>query len=143
MRYKNKFDATIDIDPAIENCITIKLIIQPLIENAIYHAVGDLYDEGLIEIKGYEKDGDIYIEVKDNGMGIPEDKLKDLLVEKTHSSKKGSGIGLWNINQRINLYFKEDYGLKLESELDEGTTAIIHLPKITYEEYIGGEENAK
>ena len=142
VRYKNKFDATIDIDPAIEDCITIKLIIQPLIENAIYHAVGDLYDEGLIEIKGYEKDGDIFIEVKDNGMGIPKDKLNDLLVEKGHSSKKGSGIGLWNINQRINLYFKEDYGLKLESELDEGTTAIIHLPKITYEEYIG-EENAK
>ena len=75
-------------------------------------------------------------------MGIPKDKLNDLLIEKGHSSKKGSGIGLWNINQRINLYFKEDYGLKLESELDEGTTAIIHLPKITYEEYIG-EENAK
>ena len=76
-------------------------------------------------------------------MGIPEDKLKDLLLEKTHSSKKGSGIGLWNINQRINLYFKEDYGLKLESELDVGTTAIIHLPKISYEDYMGGEENGQ
>ncbi|MCR5580246.1 MAG: sensor histidine kinase [Pseudobutyrivibrio sp.] len=138
VRYKNKFEATIDIDPAIEDCITIKLIIQPLIENAIYHAVGDLYDEGLIEIKGYEKDGDIYIEVRDNGMGIPPEKLENLLTSKTESTKKGSGIGLWNINQRINLYFKEDYGLRIESELDEGTTAIIHLPMITYDEYIGG-----
>ena len=141
VRYKNKFEANIDVDPAIENCITIKLIVQPLIENAIYHAVGDLYDEGVIDIKGYEKDGDIYIEVRDNGMGIPEEKLEGLLKEKTTSKGKGSGIGLWNINQRINLYFKEDYGLKIESELDEGTTAIIHLPKITYEEYLGGEMN--
>ncbi|SDB07965.1 two-component system, sensor histidine kinase YesM [Pseudobutyrivibrio sp. YE44] len=143
VRYKNKFDANIDIDPAIEDCVTIKLIIQPLIENAIYHAVGDLDDEGIIDIKGYEKDGDIFIEVRDNGMGIPPDVLENLLKEKSQSKGKGSGIGLWNINQRINLYFKNDYGLKLESELDEGTVAIIHLPKMTMEEYLGGEGNAK
>ncbi|MCR5416342.1 MAG: sensor histidine kinase [Pseudobutyrivibrio sp.] len=143
VRYKNKFEANINIDPAIENCITIKLIIQPLIENAIYHAVGDLDDEGIIDINGYERDGDIYIEVRDNGMGIPPEILEGLLKEKTESKGKGSGIGLWNINQRINLYFKGDYGLRLESELDEGTTAIIKLPKITYEEYKGGDKSAE
>lgn len=143
VRYKNKFETHIDIDPAIEDCITIKLIIQPLIENAIYHAVGEVEDDGIIDIKGYEKDGDIYIEVIDNGMGIPQDVLEQLLTRKTDSTGKGSGIGLWNINQRINLYFKEDYGLKLYSELDEGTRAVIHLPKITMEEYKGGEEGAK
>ncbi len=143
VRYKNKFEANINIDPAIEDCITIKLIIQPLIENAIYHAVGDLDDEGIIDIEGYERDGDIFIEVRDNGMGIPEDVIENLLKEKTKTKGKGSGIGLWNINQRINLYFKEDYGLTIQSELDEGTTAIIHLPKITYEEYIKGNENEK
>lgn len=143
VRYKNKFEANIDIDPKIEDCVTIKLIIQPLIENAIYHAVGDLDDEGAIDIKGYEKDGDIYIEVRDNGMGIPEDVLENLLTERTKSTGKGSGIGLWNINQRINLYFKNDYGLTLESELDEGTTAIIHLPKMTMEEYMEGDGDVK
>ncbi len=143
VRYKNKFEAHIDIDPAIEDCITIKLIIQPLIENAIYHAVGEVEDDGIIEIKGYEKDGDIFIEVIDNGMGIPEDVLEQLLTRKTDSTGKGSGIGLWNINQRINLYFKEDYGLKLYSELDEGTRAVIHLPKLTMQEYKGGEGNEK
>jgi len=143
VRYKNKFEANIDIDPAIEDCITIKLIVQPLIENAIYHAVGDLDDEGIIDIKGYEKDGDIYIQVIDNGMGIPEDVLKGLLVEKTKSKGKGSGIGLWNINQRINLYFKGDYGLTITSELDVGTTATIHLPKISYEDYEGNQDENK
>ena len=143
VRYKNRFETNIDIDPAIENCITIKLIIQPLIENAIYHAVGEMEDDGQIDIKGYEKDGDIYIEVIDNGMGIPQDVLDNLLKEKSESHGKGSGIGLWNINQRINLYFKEDYGLSLYSELDEGTKAVIRLPKLTMEEYLGGEADAK
>lgn len=143
VRYKNKFEANIDIDPSIEDCITIKLIIQPLIENAIYHAVGDYDDEGIIDIVGYEKDGDIYIEVRDNGMGIPPETLENLLKDKSQSKGKGSGIGLWNINQRINLYFKEEYGLTITSELDVGTTATIHLPKMTMEEYQGGESREK
>lgn len=143
VRYKNRFETKINIDPEIEKCVTIKLIIQPLIENAIYHAVGEMEDDGLIEINGYEKDGDIYIEVIDNGMGIPQDVLDTLLNEKTESKGKGSGIGLWNINQRINLYFKEDYGLSMYSELDVGTKAVIRLPKLTMEEYLGGEGDAK
>ncbi len=143
VRYKNKFEANIEVDPTIEDCITIKLIIQPLIENAIYHAVGDLDDEGIIDIKGYEKDGDIFIEVRDNGMGIPPDVLENILEKKSKPQGKGSGIGLWNINQRIKLYFKEDYGLTITSELDEGTIATIHLPKLTYDEYKKGVEDEK
>ena len=135
MRFKNKFETNIDIDPAIENCITIKLIIQPLIENAIYYGVNNADDDGLIEVKGYEKDGDIFIEVSDNGMGIPPETVSTLLTEKSKSRGKGSGIGLWNVNQRINLYFKGDYGLSINSELDEGTTVTIHLPKITIDEF--------
>ncbi len=139
VRFKNKFEADIDIDPAIEDCITIKLIIQPLIENAIYYGVSQIGEDGLISIKGYEKDGDVYIEVADNGMGIPEETIKNLLTHKSENRGKGSGIGLWNVNQRINLYFKGDYGLSIESELDEGTKVTVHLPKITFEEYKGGE----
>ncbi len=141
VRFKNKFISKIDIDPAIEDCITIKLIVQPLIENAIYYGVNNADDDGLIEIKGYEKDGDIFIEVRDNGIGIPKETIETLLTEKTKSRGKGSGIGLWNVNQRINLYFKGDYGLKIDSELDEGTTVTIHLPKITYDDYKGGALN--
>lgn len=135
VRYKNKFTATIDIDPAIENCATIKLIVQPLLENAIYYGVEHMDGEGEISVKGYEKDGDIFIEVSDNGMGIPEDTIKTLLSDKTRSRGKGSGIGLWNVNQRISLYFKGDYGLMIDSELDEGTTVTIHLPKIMIDDY--------
>ncbi len=135
VRYKNKFNATIDIDPAIENCATIKLIVQPLLENAIYYGVEHMDGEGEISVRGYEKDGDIYISVSDNGMGIPEETLETLLTDKARSRGKGSGIGLWNVNQRIQIYFKGDYGLMIESELDEGTTVTIHLPKIHIDNY--------
>ena len=136
VRYKNKFTSTIDIDPDIEDCCTIKLIIQPLIENAIYYGAMD--EDSEIAIRGYSKDGDIFIEVSDNGMGIPEETLKNLLTEKTRTRGRGSGIGLWNVNQRIQLYFKGNYGLEIESELDEGTTVRIHLPRISYEDYKKG-----
>lgn len=142
VRYKNKFTANIDIDPAIENCATIKLIVQPLLENAIYYGVEHMDGEGEITLRGYEKDGDIYISVTDNGMGIPEETLATLLTDKARSRGKGSGIGLWNVNQRIQIYFKGDYGLIVESELDEGTTVTIHLPKVPIEEY-RKEENGK
>lgn len=135
VRYKNKFTATIDVDPAIENCATIKLIVQPLLENAIYYGVEHMDGEGEITLRGYEKDGDVYISVSDNGMGIPEETLATLLTDKARSRGKGSGIGLWNVNQRIQIYFKGDYGLIIESELDEGTTVTIHLPKVPIEEY--------
>lgn len=135
VRFKNKFTAEIDIDPEIENCATIKLIVQPLLENAIYYGVEHMDGEGEIKVKGYEKDGDIYIAVSDNGMGIPEETLATLLTDKARSRGKGSGIGLWNVNERIQTYFKGDYGLMIESELDEGTTVTIHLPKVPIDEY--------
>lgn len=139
VRYKNKFSVDIDIDPSIEDCCIIKLIVQPLLENAIYYGVEHMDGEGEISIKGYEAEGDIYIEVSDNGMGIPQDKIDLLLTNDNKARKRGSGIGLVNINQRIKLYFKEQYGLKIESELDEGTTIIIHLPKILYSDIKEGK----
>lgn len=135
MRYRNKFCVKIDVEPAIRDCITIKLIVQPILENAIYHGMELMDGEGEITVHGYEKDGDIYIEVSDNGMGIPEETIESLLTDKSRARGKGSGIGLWNVNQRIALYFKGDYGLSIKSELDEGTTVTIHLPKILYEDY--------
>lgn len=134
-RFRNKFVADIDVDPAIENNATIKLIVQPLLENAIYYGMEHMDGDGVITLKGYEKDGEICISVSDNGMGIPEETLSTLLTDKARSRGRGSGIGLWNVNQRISLYFKGNYGLTIESELDEGTTVTIHLPKITVEEY--------
>lgn len=131
-RYKNKFEASIYIEPTIADCATIKLIVQPLIENAIYYGVECLMDEGEITVRAYEKDNDIYIEVIDNGVGIPEENIPLLLTDDSRVRKRGSGIGLRNVHQRIQLYFGKAYGLEIESELDEGTTIRIHIPKIKY-----------
>lgn len=134
VRYKDQFSIELDVAPEIMDYSTIKLIIQPLLENAIYYGVESMRDEGIISIRGYEEDGDIYIEVSDNGMGIPFEEQSLLLTDNNRARKRGSGIGLMNVQQRIQLYFGKEYGLQIQSELDEGTTIIIHLPKVEYKE---------
>jgi two-component system sensor histidine kinase YesM len=137
VRYKDQFSVNIDIAKEIEEYSTIKLIVQPLLENAIYYGVESMRDEGIITIKGYETEEDVYIEVSDNGMGIPLEEQQLLLTDNNRARKRGSGIGLINVHQRIKLYFGEEYGLQIKSELDEGTTIIIHLPKIKYKGELG------
>ncbi|WP_313133154.1 sensor histidine kinase [Anaerocolumna sp.] len=132
IRYKNRFQVNIDIASEIYECSTIKLIVQPLLENAIYHGVEYMDGEGEITIKGYLKEDDIYIDVIDNGLGMPEEEINLILEDNTRVHKKGSGIGLSNVHQRIQLYFGNQYGLLIDSELDEGTTVHIHLPRVIY-----------
>ena len=130
IRYKNRFQININIAPEIYECSTIKLIVQPLLENAIYHGVEYMDGEGEITVKGYLKNNDVYIDVKDNGLGMPEESVDLLLTDEVRVHKNGSGIGLSNVHQRIQLYFGREYGLEIESVLDEGTTVHIHLPRV-------------
>lgn len=134
IRYKNKFKVIYDIDPAIYPHTTIKLIIQPLLENAIYHAMELMDGDGVIQIRGSMQDGGIFIEVCDNGLGMTEEKVARLLSGEATPGKKGSGIGLKNVHQRIQLYYGEAYGLEIESTLDVGTTVRVRLPAITQAE---------
>lgn len=128
-RYKNKFRSFFEIEEGIEQCKTIKLIIQPLIENAIYYGMEYMDGDGEIHIRAYAKEQDLFIEVEDNGLGMPEDVVEHLLTDNTRSRSKGSGIGIRNVHQRIQLYFGEEYGLEITSEPDEGTMVRIHLPR--------------
>lgn len=133
IRYKNKFVYKFDIQDGILDMMSIKLIIQPLIENAIYHGVEYMDGDGVILIKAYTEDGDLYIDVTDNGLGMEQDDADKLLESSTTiKSKKGSGSGLKNVNARIKLYCGIDYGLLIFSEPDEGTTIRIHMPCIDY-----------
>lgn len=128
VRYKNKFQVMFDLDPELEKYLTIKLIIQPILENAIYYGMETMDGDGEIRVTGYQKDGDIYIDIEDNGIGMPPEQVKHLLTDGVYERKRGSGIGLRNVDQRIKLYFGEAYGLHIESEPDEGTKVSIHLP---------------
>lgn len=130
IRFKNKFETQFSLEQGIEDCATIKLIIQPLLENAIYYGLEAADGDGMIQVNGYRKDGDIYIDVIDNGIGMPPEQVEHLLSDGQYVRKRGSGVGLRNVDQRIKLYFGNEYGLIIESEPDEGTKVSIHLPEI-------------
>ena len=132
VRYKNIFEVRFDIDEDILQCCTVKLVVQPLLENAIYYGVECMDGDGEIEVRGYRRNDDVYIEVTDNGLGIPENEVEQLLRENNRVHKRGSGVGLLNVHNRIRLRFGEKYGLEIESVPDEGTTVRIHLPYIIY-----------
>ncbi|MBE5822437.1 MAG: sensor histidine kinase [Butyrivibrio sp.] len=134
VRFKDAFTIDFDIDEGIKRFCTVKLIVQPILENAVYYGVKDMED-GEIHVKGFMgEDGDIYITVSDNGFGMSSEEVEGLLTDDTRVRKKGSGVGLINVQRRIQLRFGEEYGLKIDSEPDEGTTVTIHLPAIEYTE---------
>lgn len=128
-RYKNKFTSYFEIEEGIEKYKTIKLIIQPLIENVIYYGMEYMDGDGEIYVRAYTKEEDLFIEVEDNGLGMQKAQVESLLTDGTRIRSKGSGIGIRNVHQRIQLYFGTEYGLEILSEPDEGTMVRIHLPK--------------
>ena len=112
----------------------VKLVLQPILENALNYGIRELDDFGEIVVGGQKVGEDIIITVSDNGMGIPENEIPLLLTNTDRVHKKGSGVGLVNVNNRIKILFGERYGLHIESELDEGTVVTIKIPAIVYSE---------
>lgn len=132
-RYSSQFSYSIKSAPELEGYLCNKITVQPLIENAIYHGIDRMVDEGRIEIEVKEAPddpGDILITVSDNGVGMTEEQCRKILRKERSDS---SGIGIKNVNDRLKIYFGEKYGLKIESELDVGTTVTVRLPKIDRE----------
>lgn len=132
IRYKNIFTFEFDVDPEILKCCTVKLVIQPLLENAIYYGVEGTDGDGEIKVRGYHNGNDVYIEISDNGLGMPQEMIDQLLIENNRVHKRGSGVGLINVHKRIKLRFGAPYGLEVESQPDEGTMIRIHFPFIPY-----------
>ncbi|MEH7331675.1 sensor histidine kinase [Neobacillus drentensis] len=132
MRYGDDFSYEIAVDEDILSYNIIKLSLQPLIENAIYHGVKRKRGLGKITIKGYQRDDTIHLEVIDNGNGIEPDKLQDILQEIEASyqeKKKYLGIGLKSVNERIKIHFGNNFGLTIASEPGSGTVVSITIPK--------------
>lgn len=135
IRYKNSFQVDFQIDPEILQCCTVKLVLQPLLENAIYYGMEYMDGEGEILVRGYGKESDIYLEVKDNGLGMPEEEAAQLLKEGSQRKRKrGSGVGLMNVHNRLRLRFGSQYGLLISSFPDEGMMVRIHIPRVSYTE---------
>ena len=138
IRYKNTFSVNFVVDEAIFEYCTVKLILQPILENAINYGVGSMEDCGEITVSGIMKDENIILAVRDNGIGMPEEEVALLLTDSNRAHKHGSGVGLVNVNNRLQILFGKEYGLSVESELDEGTTVSICIPAVIY-----SEENRK
>ncbi|MBE5973814.1 sensor histidine kinase [Lacrimispora xylanisolvens] len=143
MRFKNKFSYEIQAEEECMELTSLKLILQPLVENAIYHGMEFMDGEGEIKLSVVRKGDNLIIQVSDNGLGMTEEQVKSLFSHEVQvTSKKGSGIGVKNVNERIKLYFGENYGLTIDSEPDEGTTITILLPAVTYDSVLEKEKQS-
>jgi two-component system sensor histidine kinase YesM len=131
-RYGDKLSYDISFDMNVRECKVIKLIVQPLVENSIYHGIKPKIGKGLIKITAKKIGSNLEISVSDNGVGMESDMcnniLKDEFVSENDNSKNGSGVGVRNVNKRIKLYYGEEYGVCYKSEVGVGTTATITLP---------------
>jgi two-component system sensor histidine kinase YesM len=135
IRFKDRFTFSINAQEPVKSMSTIKLIVQPIIENAINHGVEYMDGDGVITVDAYLESEELFIKVADNGMGMTEETMATLFEKPVGNSKnKGSGIGLYKVQERIRLYFGNQYGLRIDSVLDEGTCVTINLPARMYDE---------
>lgn len=131
-RFPNTFDVRFEVDPQIADCQIPKLIMQPIVENALLHGIRKMRNKrGLISIIVKEESGDLIITISDNGIGMDEERSQQLLRAAPQPEEKidgiGSSYGLFNVNERIKLYAGDHYGLGITSELGAGTTVTIRL----------------
>lgn len=127
MRYKDKLEFQIEVDSSILYIPLIKLVLQPIIENAIYHGLKYKESKGLLIVKGFIKDGNAVLQVIDDGVGMDEETLAHIY-DKHKVNYHSNGVGVYNVQKRLKLYYGEDYGITYTSELGKGTTATITIP---------------
>ncbi len=133
MRYKDKFKYVISVDKELYSITTLKIILQPLVENALYHGIKEVDYTGMISITGEKDQETIVLKVSDNGKGMDKEELENLLTaiqtpieEQTNLTKQGMGVR--NVQERIQLYFGQEYGLSFSSAPGKGTVITVKLP---------------
>lgn len=121
--HNDSFSVEYQIEDIIGNCLIPNLTLQPLVENVIVHGFEKMERPGRLTITAMRNNDDIHIVIKDNGVGIPAESLTHIL-----QTESQGGYGLKNVNQRIKLIFGEEYGMSIESVVDEGTTVTVKIP---------------
>jgi len=128
IRYVDKFEYRLEIDRQVYGYQVMKLILQPLVENAIYHGGGEADDEkGIITIRSYLKGEFLVFEVENTGYGISRERIGEIMKGIKDPERK-EGVGLSNVYQRLKIYYGEKADLIMESELDEMTRVTLMLP---------------
>lgn len=130
LRYEDRFDLYIHVFSDLQKLIVPKLILQPIIENSVFHGFAHIEKRGLIVIEGTIKGDNLVLSILDNGNGIPEEKVKKLLCPPEESKSGLRSTGLLNTQSRIQLYFGKEYGLIIKSILQVGTRVEFIIPAI-------------
>ena len=134
VRYKDAFTVTFDVDQEMEQYCAVKLTLQPILENAINYGIDSMDDCGEIRICVKKRGEMLILSVEDNGIGMSDEEVGSLLTDNNRVPKHGSGVGLINIQNRLQILFGKEGGLLVESEPDEGTKVSIQIPAIVYTE---------
>ena len=133
VRYSDILSYYIDIDDKLYNYKILKMTLQPLVENALYHGIKNKRGAGRIRITGREVDGLVRFEVSDDGVGMDNEMLLHLRREINKPAKDtDTGFGMANVNERIKMNFGDRYGLSIESSPEEGTKVSVVLPALLY-----------
>ena len=130
VRYKDQFSYEFDVEEGCLEYLCNKITLQPIIENAIYHGVNGLVDEGRIVIRVFSREDDIFFTVEDNGVGMEPEQIEEIFRRKPDGK---SGIGIKNVNDRLKIWFGEKYGVTITSVPDEGTRVTVRMPKVREE----------
>lgn len=132
MRYNDIMDFKIELDEAVAQNTVLKLTLQPLVENALYHGIKNKRQGGTIHVRARRKGlHEVLFEVEDNGIGFTPEKLAQLEVELADDSgdiRMETGVGIGNVNKRIRLYYGKQYGISIRSEYNAGTLVTLVIP---------------
>lgn len=127
-RYKGKFQTFFEIAPNTEDIFIPKMILQPLVENALYHGIEPLFEPGYIRISSSINGRNLQIDVCDNGAGMSEETVQQLMQGAENVSTERESIGIQNVVKRIKKLYGDEYGLMITSDYGEGTTIHIEIP---------------
>ena len=119
-----KLEYEIDENPAFDNLVLPKLVLQPLVENALYYGIKEKEDQGHIRVSVQKKDSGLVIRIEDDGVGF------QAAADSSQSQLKRGGVGLQNVDQRLKLHFGDNYQMKINSVPEKGTTVEIYINRI-------------
>lgn len=128
MRYQDKLEYTVEVDPKVRHVMIVKLVLQPIVENAIYHGIKYKGSKGTLRIRAFAESEDVCIVIEDNGIGMDETAL-NIIFDETQKIHKQNGVGVPNVQKRLKLYYGDKYGIIYESKVGIGTRATIRIPQ--------------
>jgi two-component system sensor histidine kinase YesM len=135
IRYRDILDYEIEYMPEMANCQILKLVLQPIVENALYHGIKNKRGRGLLSVKGWLENQRLCFSVSDNGIGMTEEKLANIMEQINGSADPedlNNVYGLYNVNKRLELYYDVSTKLHITSRYKKGTTVYFSVPEVGF-----------